>query len=204
MKVNGLILAAGMSTRMKEFKPLMKIGERTMIETTVLHMFEAGVDQVTVVVGFRGYEVKEVLKNLEPDQRRLQIVENPAYATTQMLDSIQIGLSVMGDCDGFFLTPGDMPAISTGTYRKLLDQAGKSSYKLIFPVIDGYRKHPPFISSQCRDQILEFRGEGLRALWKEYEGEILELPMQDEGCTMDADYQADFMKICRYMLPAMT
>lgn len=46
MIINGLILAAGMSSRMRQFKPLMRIEEKTIIETTVDHMLESGVDQI--------------------------------------------------------------------------------------------------------------------------------------------------------------
>lgn len=199
MKVNGLVLAAGRSSRMKDFKPLMKIGDKTMIETTVSHMFEAGVDEVTVVVGYRGKEVEAVLRSLQTDKKKLQILMNQAFAVTQMLDSIQVGVSGMGDCEYFFLTPGDMPAIAVSTYEKILQYAKNNTAKVIFPVIDGYRKHPPLIHKSCREEILSFKGEGLRELWKMYEGEIHELPISDRGCTMDADYQSDYIKICSYI-----
>ncbi len=199
MRVYGLVLAAGMSKRMKEFKPLMRIDGRTMIETTVSHMLEAGISSVTVVVGYRGEEVEAVLRSMEGDGRELQIVFNPDYETTQMLDSIQIGLAAMGECDGYFLTPGDMPAISSDTYRKMITLAEKSAAKVIFPVLEGHRKHPPFIRSECTKRVLEFQGEGIRELWKEYEGETLEVPVEDQGCSMDADYQNEFQRICDYI-----
>lgn len=199
MKINGLVLAAGMSQRMGDFKPLMKIGNKTMIETTVHAMFEAGVDQVNVVVGYRGQDIEQVLGPLKSQGKSLQIFYNKKYDETQMLDSIQIGLDGMGNCDGFFLTPGDMPAISVNTYKTLMEYAQTTSAKVVFPVIDGYRKHPPYISSECRDTIMNFQGEGLRALWKEYEGEILQIPITDQGCVMDADYPEDFHKIQTYL-----
>ena len=42
MKVNGLILAAGMSSRMGDFKPLMKINNKTMIERSIDSMLMGG------------------------------------------------------------------------------------------------------------------------------------------------------------------
>lgn len=200
MIINGLILAAGMSSRMRQFKPLMRIEEKTIIETTVDHMLEAGVDQITVVLGYRGSEIKEVLELDEKRCRRLKFAYNPNYETTQMLDSIKIGLDKMGICDRFFIAPGDMPAITTKTYQTLIEvAAGKSDFKVIFPTLEGYRKHPPLISWDCRDNILQFQGNGLRELWKEYEAEIVEIPLEDNGCTIDIDTPEDYQKLCQYL-----
>lgn len=200
MIINGLILAAGMSSRMRQFKPLMRIEEKTIIETTVDHMLEAGVDQITVVLGYRGSEIKEVLELDEKRCRYLKFAYNPNYETTQMLDSIKIGLDKMGICDRFFIAPGDMPAITTKTYQTLIEVAAdKSDFKVIFPTLEGYRKHPPLISWDCRDNILQFQGNGLRELWKEYEAEIVEIPLEDNGCTIDIDTPEDYQKLCQYL-----
>ena len=199
MIINGLILAAGMSRRMQQFKPLMIIENKTIIETTVDHMLEAGVAQITVVLGCRGSEIQQILESDCERAGRLRFAYNAEYETTQMLDSIQVGLKEMGTCDRFFLAPGDMPAISVNTYRTLSDYAAKNCMaKVLFPTLEGYRKHPPLISWECREDMLHFNGNGLRELWKKYENEIVEIPLDDNGCTMDVDTPADYQKVCEY------
>ena len=200
MIINGLILAAGMSRRMQQFKPLMKIENKTIIETTVDHMLEAGVNQITVVLGYRGSEIQQVLESDEKRIERLKFAYNSKYATTQMLDSTKIGLKELGICDRFFLAPGDMPAISVKTYQILSDIAvNNSGFKVLFPTLEGYRKHPPLISWSCRDDMLQFQGNGLRELWKEYKDEIAEIPLDDYGCTIDVDTPEDYQKLCQYL-----
>lgn len=199
MKIHGLVLAAGMSKRMQQFKPLMKIGDKTMIETTVDQMLDAGVKRVTVVLGYRAEEVKRVLTLDRQRAKKIQFAYNIQYETTEMLDSIKVGLREMESCDYFFVAPGDMPAISEGTYQTLCGYAGKTQKRVVFPVLEGRRKHPPMIAWECREDILNFEGMGLRELWKQYEGAILEVPLNDRGCTMDVDYQADYRKVCIYI-----
>ena len=63
MKINGLILAAGMSSRMGDFKPLMKINNKSIIEQTIDSMLNSGVNYVTVVLGYRGEEIESMLRN---------------------------------------------------------------------------------------------------------------------------------------------
>lgn len=199
MIINGLILAAGMSSRMQQFKPLMKIEEKTIIETTVDHMLEAGVNQITVVLGCRGSEIKEVLESDSKRSGKLQFAYNKDYETTQMLDSIKIGLKEMHTCDRFFLAPGDMPAIEVKTYKTLTDLAvNHNMAKVLFPTLEGYRKHPPLISWECRDDMLGFQGRGLRELWKQYKDEIVEIPLDDNGCTIDVDTPEDYQRLCQY------
>lgn len=219
MKVNGLVLAAGMSRRMQQFKPLMRIGDQTMIEKTVEQMLAAGVREITVVLGYRGDEVRQALTHscftgslaaAFPAmlslgfRQKVHFVYNWNYESTQMLESVKIGLQEMRPCDWFFVLPGDMPAISPATYQRLLTEAGGQDTKVVFPILDGYRKHPPLVSWSCREDILNFQGKGLRMLWGSYEGNIKEVPLYDEGCTMDVDYPEDYHKVCRYLSSAVS
>ena len=185
---------------MQQFKPLMKIENKTIIETTVDHMLEAGVNQITVVLGCRGSEIRDVLESDNERKTKLRFAYNENYETTQMLDSIKAGLKEMGTCDRFFLAPGDMPAISVKTYRTLAELAMNGCEgKVLFPTLEGYRKHPPLIAWSCKEDMLQFQGEGLRELWKQYENDIVEIPLEDAGCTMDIDTPKDYERVCEYL-----
>lgn len=192
--IGALILAAGLSTRMQGFKPLLPLRGRTVIENTVESVFAGGAKSAVVVTGFRAEEV-ELLLN-QRFGRRVLTVCNPDYARTDMLHSIRIGLKVMPPCSAFFLLPGDMPVIRPSTFHALLDRHS-SQKRMIFPTLSGYRKHPPLIDSRYIPEILTFAGEeGLRSLWKQHEEEIIEVPVEDEGIWMDLDTPADY-RLCR-------
>ena len=53
-----LILAAGMSTRMHGFKPLLEFHGRTMIGRVINNLLEAGAAPIILVVGLRGDDRK--------------------------------------------------------------------------------------------------------------------------------------------------
>ncbi len=200
MRVHGLVLAAGQSKRMGDFKPLMDFNGQTIIETVVTKLLLSGVDEVTIVLGHRGSDIQKCLeKRFTHCLEKLIFAYNEAYASTEMLDSIKIGLRAMSPCERFFLVPGDMPAISVSTYRRLRFEGLGLPAKVVFPTIEGRRKHPPFISWSCREDILAFEGAGLRALWQEYEGHIDEVVLDDLGCTIDLDYQSDYRRALAYI-----
>lgn len=199
LRIAGLIPAAGMSRRMGDFKPLMKIGKKTVIECVVDNMLSVHMKEIVVVLGYRGDEIRSVLSQSRNRREKLKFIYNPDYANTHMLDSIQCGLRKMESWDWFFITPGDMPAISVKTYEILLEEAKKGKKKVLFPTVEGYRKHPPLISGSLRNDISTFHGNGLREYWSSIPEEIAEIDVSDKGCTMDMDFLKDYCQVCHYI-----
>ena len=64
MRLKGLIAAAGRSRRMDGFKPLMELNGFPMICMTVQSLKNAGIEDITVVTGYRAQETEAVLKPL--------------------------------------------------------------------------------------------------------------------------------------------
>lgn len=195
-RINGLIPAAGLSRRMGGFKPLLPLRGRTVIENTIDSMLTAGVDRVVVVLGYRGEELEALLRE-KYDPSRLVLVYNHCYAETDMLTSIKCGLAVMPTCDRFFLLPGDMPVITQETYEVVL-RAATVRPSIVFPTLEGYRKHPPLIDSDFIPAILNYQGEdGLRGFWRLHEECVVTVPVDDVGCRTDLDTRQQYDQCIR-------
>ncbi len=189
-KIGALILAAGMSTRMRDFKPLMPLNGRTLIENTIDSVLKSGTDFAVIVTGFRADEIELLVQARYRD--RILCVRNGAFHTTDMLESIRTGCRAMPTCDAFFLLPGDMPLVQEKTFHMLLAMRDGQK-RIIFPTLSGYRKHPPLIDSRFIPDILSFYGDGgLRGLWKLHEDEIIEVPVDDIGVSIDLDTQEQY------------
>ena len=188
----GLVLAAGLSRRMGEFKPLLPFRGKTLIENTIDSILSSGAHQVVVVTGHRADELEAILS--EKYEGRVILTRNREFSTTDMLHSIQIGCQAMPECDAFFLLPGDMPVVEPATFQKVLAQRD-GTLGVIFPTLDGYRKHPPLVDYRLIPQILGFQGEGgLRRFWQEQEALISTVAVDDAGVWMDLDTQEDYKK----------
>lgn len=189
--VNGLMLAAGMSSRMGDFKPLLPFGTKTLIESGIDSMLDAGIQCVVVVLGFCGEKIEAVLK--KHYDSRVIYAWNHQYETTDMLESIRCGLREMPDCQSFFLLPGDMPVVKKSTFLKLLTARPEEQPFLMFPTLTGRRKHPPLIHSDFIPAILTYDGEGgLRQIWEQYSEHILTVPVDDPGVWIDIDTKEDY------------
>ena len=186
----GLVLAAGLSTRMQAFKPLMPLRGKTLIENTIDSIFSSGAKKVVVVTGHRAGELEPILKEKYAD--RVIIARNENFASSDMLTSIRIGCGRLPECDAFFLLPGDMPVVRESTFRTIISQRD-SEVSVIFPTLDGYRKHPPLVDFRLVPKILEFDGDGgLRQLWKQLESIIRTVPVDDTGVWVDLDTKEDY------------
>ena len=87
MSVGALIVAAGMSSRMGDFKPMLNIGSISIAQRIVATFHQAGVNKIVVVTGYNAAQLERHLSN-----SGLIFLRNEAYATTQMFDSAKIGL----------------------------------------------------------------------------------------------------------------
>lgn len=191
--VCALILAAGLSRRMGEFKPLLPLRGGTLIESSVGGALAGGAESAVVVTGHRADEVEDVLRRAFGE--RVRFARNPDYAATDMLRSVQLGAAALPACGAFFLLPGDMPAVAKDTYGRLLAAREREAASVIFPVLDGRRAHPPLIDARLIPEILAFHGGGgLRGLWERHEGELRAVAVDDAGVRLDLDTPADYQR----------
>lgn len=193
MKIGGLILAAGMSSRMGDFKPMLDLSGYPLIDRTILSMQNANVAEIAVVLGNGADRLRKHLKG-----RDLLLLENPDYKRTDMLRSIKYGLVALWDCDAVFILPGDIPAIHPRTYHEIREKLVADKASIIYPLFEGNRVHPTFLLREHFAQILSFDGDyGLK-------GALASLPYttystHDAGTPLDADTPADFDKLAAYV-----
>ncbi len=142
--INGLILAAGFSSRMGSFKMELDIDGISMIERTVLNMQNV-CDKVIVVSGYK----KEIIRDLLKGYKKVDIVENIKYEMG-MFSSIQAGLKTL-DCDRVFIQPGDIPFVSADVHNALLADIED----ILIPIYKGRKGHPVLINKPVIERILK-------------------------------------------------
>ena len=190
-KIAALVLAAGYSSRAPGFKPLLPMGDGTVIEATIQNLRLGGVSDITVIIGHNAPE-------LIPELNRLKVrcVLNTDYRKG-LFSSIVAGVnSLSPQTEVFFLLPGDMPLVRCYTVRILRKAFRRKSANVIYPVFRQQRGHPPLISTKCCPAIKSWmQPEGLRSLLARYETQAYEVETADEGILMDIDSPEDYAMI---------
>ena len=172
-----LILAAGVSSRMERFKPMLPVGEDTMIRRTVRVMQQAGADPIVVVTGYKSDVLRQHL-----DGMGLVFLNNEHYASTQMFDSFKIGLEyLLPRCERLLFSPGDVPTVQIDTVRRLLEYDSQ----VVRPVYGKKSGHPIVLRHDALEKISDYRGEdGLRG----------------EGVVLDADTPEEYNRLLLHNL----
>lgn len=123
-KYAAVILAAGLSSRMKDFKPLLMVNGRTAISGLIETIQSSGIKDIVVVTGHERARLAEVLRDLNVTE-----AYNSGF-TDGMFSSIQTGLKkALGsfpDKTGYFLMPVDCPLITVGTLKALVEADEKN------------------------------------------------------------------------------
>lgn len=117
MANQGIILAAGQGRRLLPYtsnlpKCLLDIGGKTILEHQVEALFSVGVAPVTVVIGYLGGKVREVLGE------RVRYIENSRFEDTSSMYSLWLAREVAEE--GFLVLNSDV-LFHIGILRLLLE-----------------------------------------------------------------------------------
>ncbi|WP_027183465.1 DVU_1551 family NTP transferase [Desulfovibrio inopinatus] len=152
-----VVLAAGFSSRMGAFKPLLPLGDKPLVDWSIDLFRDVGIRRIVVVTGHNREKLEQYLAN-----RDVEIVYNPDYATG-MFSSITMALDALGNTtSGFFLLPVDIPLVRSATVKALLRRwriVHKTSRYFITPNFLGKTGHPPLFDIEHRRDILNWTGE---------------------------------------------
>lgn len=184
----GVILAAGLSTRMTKFKPFLPIGDTTFIKRLILQMRSVGVENIVVVTGYRHEEVVEHLKDDE-----IIIVFNENFYNSEMLESVKLGISEISDnASKILLSPVDVVMSPLWIFNHIIQIEGD----FIRPIYGGEPGHPVLISKSLFDHILSYTGDrGLRGAVESSNFNIVDVEVDEPNILLDADTPEDYRKV---------
>jgi len=191
MKTGAVIVAAGMSSRMGDFKPMLNIGSISIAQRIVATLQQAGVSRIVVVTGYNADVLERHLSKCG-----VIFLRNENYRTTQMFDSAKIGLGYMRTkCRSVLFTPVDIPLFTARTVTALME----SGADLACPVCEGKQGHPILIASSVIGKILEDQGDGgLQGAISRCGVPMKPIEVDDCGILHDADTPDDYRSLLEY------
>lgn len=189
MKTDGLILAAGRSSRMGRPKALLEYNGDTFLNRQIFLMLPR-VEQLAVVLGCNADAVRPTL----PALPGLCAVVNENY-DRGMLSSLQTGLAALGGAaDWTLFALADHPAVRGRTLDRILQACrAAASAPLAIPRFAGKRGHPVALSRAIADELcaLDPAASPQDTMRKHYR-EALFLDVEDRGVVTDIDRPEDY------------
>ncbi|MDT8377308.1 MAG: NTP transferase domain-containing protein [Desulfotignum sp.] len=189
--ISAVILAAGFSSRMKAFKPLLPVGGKPMVQRCIDLFSDNGITDIVVVTGHNRELLEPVIRNTGACP-----VFHPGFASG-MLGSIQQGVRHLRPGQaGFFLLPTDIPAIRPATVTRMIKTFRSDPHRIIVPCFKGLPGHPPLLPCDLKRRILALEDPStLRDLMAAEKDRTETLVFHDRGILMDADDKDGYTRV---------
>lgn len=186
------ILAAGFSSRMGAFKPLLSIGDQTVVERAIEVSRTVGMKEIVVVTGHN----RDLIFPIIHRQKAIEAF-NPNFEKG-MFTSIQTGVAALSlDLDGFFIMPVDCPLVTEQVLRLMIERFDPGKFTV--PCYRGKKGHPLLVPSGYRETILNHDGTGgLKAITDRDFQNMKRVETGFEGVVMDMDTPAAYEEIKAY------
>ena len=188
-QVAAILLAAGRSTRMGAFKPLLPFGNKTVIECCIDYLRDGGVQEIVVVLGHRADDIRQRVSGT------VKFALNPD-PDSAMGASIAAGVRALPEtAQATLIALVDHPAVPPAVVSKLLD-SWKRGARLIIPTWQGRGGHPVLVDLGFKAELLDLpESGGLRALFDAHRNEVTRVPVDSPFIARDMDTWDDYTSL---------
>lgn len=189
-----LVLAAGDSTRMGSPKALLATpAGRPFLAAVARALSAAGIDDIVVVTG-RDHD--RIVAAIERDHlpHPPRIVRNPDPSRGQ-LSSLWAGMdaAVRHDTQGLLVTLVDVPLVTPETIRRVVGVWRRTRAAIVRPAIGARHGHPVVFDRVLFDELRAAPlDRGAKTVVRAHAGEIVEVPVEDEGAMIDVDTPQEY------------
>jgi molybdenum cofactor cytidylyltransferase len=191
----GIVLAAGMSTRLGQPKHLVKVGGKTLLARVVAAALESDLSEVVLVLGNEAERVLAALGALGRHER-LRAVVNERYEDG-MAGSLRAGLlPVKEQYPAVMFLLGDQPLIDSGAINLLLSHFWSTGKGICVPVQGEKRGNPVCFSRRFYEQILSIQGDtGAREIIHRHPEDVLWVEIDSPSFFLDIDRAEDLERL---------
>jgi molybdenum cofactor cytidylyltransferase len=192
----GVILAAGDSTRMGSPKATLASPDGSTFVTRIVRTLrDAGVTDLVVVTGRHHDAVVDALTRELSTAPRIVRNRDPSRG---QLSSLLAGIDavVTRSTEGVMMTLVDVPLVRVSTVTAVIAAWRDSRAPIVRPAIGDRHGHPVIFDRAILDELHRAPLEaGAKSVVRAHEREILNVPVDDDGCVRDVDTPDDYKAI---------
>ncbi len=188
--VSAIVLAAGLSSRMGTFKPLLPFGKVTVIEHILHVLLGCSLSEVLLVTGHEQEAIEAAVRSLP-----VQTYYNAAYKQASMLSSIQIGLhAATASSSGALIVLGDQPSIRAEVITRLVTAFREQSASIVVPSYNMRRGHPILVGRSQWSVILDLPANTSLREYVRAQDDVFHVELDSPDVLRDMDTHADYVR----------
>jgi molybdenum cofactor cytidylyltransferase len=185
--IDGIVLAAGRSSRMGRPKALLPAGDVTFLTRAIRLLADAGCRSVFAVVASDDADAAGIAL-----EGGAIVVRNPDPGS-EPVDSVRAGIQASADADAVVVLPVDCPLVRSATVRALMRAWRTSAAAIVVPELDGATGHPLVLGRTLfADVLARSLPNGLHTLIEERADSLTTVAVADPGIHADIDTPAEY------------
>lgn len=188
--ITAIVLAAGMSSRMKEYKILLNINGKPLIQHAIQNIHN--LTNNIIIVGGHNFSTLATYLSFLPEANNIDIIYNKEYKNG-LSTSLIAGLDMAEPTDAILICLGDMPNIPPELIAQMIQVFNTvSEDTIIAPFCNGRRGHPVIIPKKYFSELRSLQGDrGASSLLKKYQSYIYGINTDSNGIFLDLDNTED-------------
>lgn len=206
VRVAGIILAAGQSSRMGRCKALLPLEGRPVLSHVIGQALACGtsaldslgLDPLVLVLGGWADDIRSGI-----DLSSVTPVENTDYASG-MASSIRAGLDRVArieaetpsPCTGALFILGDQPQVPATVFTRLIQASATHPGRILIPTFEGTMGNPVLFNRRFFPELRDLSGDvGGRVLFDRHPDALIHVPVDEPGICRDLDTWADYQAL---------
>lgn len=189
VRISGIVLAAGQSSRISGTKQLLKFRESTLLGQVIANARRSLLNEIIVVLGHDAAEIRS-----QVDLAGVKVVLNENYKQGQS-SSLKAGLShVSKRSHAAMFLLGDQPLVDECVINKVIRAYEESLKPIVIPVFAGRRGNPVVIGRELFGELTATaKGDaGARVLFNRHAGLIHRMEIDSRFIHVDVDTLEDY------------
>jgi molybdenum cofactor cytidylyltransferase len=189
VRVSGIVLAAGQSSRIGGTKQLLRFRGTTILGQVLANAGRSLLDEIIVVLGHDAPEIQR-----QVDLEGVKVVLNEDYQQGQS-SSLKAGMNhVSNRSHAAMFLLGDQPLVDEGVINAVIRGYEKSSRPIVIPVFAGQRGNPVVIGRELFGELTAAaQGDaGARVLFNRHADVIHHVEIDSRFIHMDVDTMEDY------------
>jgi molybdenum cofactor cytidylyltransferase len=193
--VTGIVLTAGLSSRMGSPKALLPLGGQPSLNRILQEILDSGLDQVILVIGAHRNRIRQALGEFG-NGIEWTLVYNPAYRLG-LSTSIKKGLTrVSPESAGMMFLMGDQPLLKASVINRLIKIFLRAPDRIIVPTYGGRPGNPVIFPYSLVPELRELAGDtGGREIIRNHPDRVHLVPIRPSRIGWDMDTPEDYQKV---------
>jgi molybdenum cofactor cytidylyltransferase len=167
---------------------------RPFVTRIVETLHEAGIVELVVVTGRDHEALVDVLSRARV---KASLVRNNDPSRGQ-LSSLWVGMDtvVRADTQGILVTLVDVPMVAVSTVTRVVTAWQRTRAPIVRPAIGDRHGHPVIFDRSVLDALRDAPLDaGAKTVVRAHERDLLNVPVDDEGCLVDVDTPDEYRKL---------